>query len=256
MCLFIIAPLLIIGCFSCQKGIEDLDMPVIVDSTNRDYSITDTTYFIDITLDGKRIFQIGGNVRGWSWTNPWYISGDTSIYPYSSLQAEFDSTAEPSFFGLYFSKNEYGLDMNQFVSTYNWWTPLMNETFIDSFFKAGNYSYATLTGKDTTYISSLNPDPARSRTQQLLTNGIHLIWFDETGSAWQTCSGIADQTGSFFTITKNESTTYTFNSDYPGAAQSTDVTADFACNLYNGNGNVIHLTNGKFRMQVRFKQFN
>jgi hypothetical protein len=209
-----------------------------------------------ITLNGKRIFQIGGSVNGWSWTNPWYISGDTSIYPYNGLQAEFDSTAQSSLLGLYFSKNEYGLNMSLYVSTYKWWTPLMHEVFIDSFFKAGSYGYATLTGRDITYTDSLNPDPSRPRTQQLLGSGIHLIWFDEAGQAWQTCSGIADQTGSHFTITKDESTPYTFNSDYPGSAQSTNVLASFACDLCDESVNVLHLTNGKFRMQVTFKQFN
>jgi len=255
--LFLIIPLFfIIACSSCQKGIDALDEPTIIDSTNKDSSITDTTYFIDITLNGKRIFQISSTVKGWSFGNPWYILGDTSIYPYSSLKSEFDSSGEPSFFGLYFSKNEYALNMSTYVSNYNWWTPLMNETFIDSFFKAGDYSYAILTGRDTSYTISPVPDSGWPRTLHLLGTGIHLIWFDETGKAWETCNGTADQSGSYFTITKNKSTPYTFNTDYPGSAQSTDVTASFACNLYDESGNVIHLTNGKFRMQVKFRQFN
>jgi hypothetical protein len=252
-CVIVIALLSFIVYFSsCQKGLDYFNT-VITDSTTTDSTITDTTYFIEFTLNGKRVFQIAGNEK--DWTNSWYILGDTSIYPYSSLQTELDYSWQPSIFGFYFSKNGYGLNVGAY-SSYDWWTPLVKTTFIDSFFRAGNYSYAKLTGRDTTYTSILNPDADRPRTQQLLGDGIHLIWFDSTGKVWQTCSGIADQTGSYFTITKNEFAPFDFFPGYSDYTEKTSVSAKFDCNLYNGEGNVLHLTNGRFRLLLKFKQFN
>lgn len=221
-----------------------------------DSTITDTIYYIDITLEQKRVFEISNRTANWTWSPPWYMIGDTSIYPYSSLQCEFGEVPDGSVHGFYFSKNAYGLDMGKYFSSKDWWDPLMKETFIDSFFQAGDYSYATLLNRDTTYTSPLNPDATRPRTQKLLSSGIHLIWYDGTGKFWQTCSGTADQTGSYFTITKRQAEPFTFQPGYEDYVTAVSLTAKFECNLYDGEGHVLHVSNGKFRLRMRFKQFN
>jgi hypothetical protein len=220
---------------------------------SRDSTITDTTYYIDITLDQKRVLQIAGNVQGWTWTSPWNIYGDTSVYPYSSLKSELDALPYGSIYGLYFSKNQYGLAMGPYFA--KGWL-LMKTSFVDSFFLSGNYDYAKLLNRDTIYTSPLNPDPDRPRTQKLLGSGIHLIWFDSTGTAWQTSSGVADQAGSYFTITKSQSHPDTSLSGFTDYADFIDIWAKFECNLYDDQGHKLHLSNGSFHLLLRFKQFN
>ena len=219
----------------------------------RDSTITDTTYYIDFTLDQKRVFEIWANVEGWTWTPPWSIFGDTLIYPYSGLHCELDAIPTGSIYGFYFSKNAYGLDMGAYFA--KGWL-LMKKSFVDSFFEAADYSYATLLNRDTTYTSPLNPDASRPRSQKLLGSGIHVIWFDSTGKIWQTTSGSADQTGSYFTIAKSQSHPYTSVPGYTNYAYATDIWAEFECNLYDGEGHMLHLANGKFHLLLRFKQFN
>ena len=238
----------IVSLDSCTKR-----SPLAFANPSRDSTITDTTYFIDFTLGQKRVFEIAADVEGWTWTPPWSIFGDTLIYPFSSLQCELDAVPTGSVYGFYFSKNAYGLDMGPYFS--KGWL-LMKKSFVDSFFEAGNYSYATLLNRDTTYTSPLNPDASRPRTQKLLSSGIHLIWFDSTGKTWQTSSSSADQTGSYFTITKNQSDPYTSQPGFTDYAYAADIGATFECNLYDGEGHMLHLANGRFHLLLRFKQFN
>ena len=219
----------------------------------RDSTITDTTYYIDFTLDQKRVFEIAANVEGWTWTPPWSIFGDTLIYPYSSLHCELDAVPTGSVYGFYFSKNVYGVDMGPYFA--KGWL-LMKKSFVDSFFRAGSYDYATLLNRDTTYISSLNPDPDRPRTQKLLSSGIQLIWFDSSGKTWQTTNGSGDQTGSYFQITKSQSNPYTSVPGYEDYSYASDIWAKFECNLYDGEGHMLHLAQGRFHLLLRFKQFN
>ena len=130
--------------------------------------------------------------------------------------------------------------LEPYTSSRLWWTPLILKSFIDSFFQAGNYSYAVSTNKDTTYN-----DIDRSIIKTFLGTGIQLIWVDNTGKIWESAKGMADQTNSFFTITKNVSVPFTFEAGYENYAESTTVTASFQSNLYDDIGNVIHLTNGR-----------
>jgi len=250
LAILILSATLIAGSFgldSCRKQLSGIP------ANFRDSTITDTTYYFDITLGQKRVFEIWANVPGWNWTPPWNIFGDTSIYPYSSLQCELDAVPNGSIYGFYFSKNAYGLDMEPYFLK-SWL--LMKKSFVDSFFRAGDYNYATLINRDTTYTSLHNPDADRSRTQKLLSSGIHLIWFDSTGTVWQTTSGSADQTGSYFTITKSQSNVYTSEPGFTDYVYAVDIWAKFECKLYNDQGHMLRLANGKFHFLLRFKQFN
>jgi hypothetical protein len=151
----------------------------------------------------------------------------------------------------YFLKNSYGLSLEPYAASKRWWTPLIQKSFIDNFFRAGSYDYAVSTSEDTIYMFSPFSDPS---PRKLLSTGIQLAWVDSKGKIWETSKGTSDQTNSFFTITKNVSTSFTFEPGYSDYAVSTLVTACFQCNLYDDAGNVIHLTNGRFRLELQFEQ--
>jgi hypothetical protein len=247
--------LIVSGFTSCQKRINGLKQIIEVDST-----ITDTTQFIDFTLNNERVFQISTTTAdsnsNWSWyplLSFWgFVFPDTVYYPLSSLKGGLrhnDSLYTPAF---YFLKNGYGLDLQTYTATKQWWTPLVQKSFIDGFFQAGNYAFAVSTTKDTTFRLTPFSDPV---TRRLLGSGIQLTWVDAAGKTWQTSKGTADQTNSFFTITKNVSLPFTFQPGYSDYAESTLVTASFQCNLYDDTGNVIRLTNGRFRLELRFEQY-
>ena len=249
---FVVGALLLLGTSavvfslcSCTKRSTIAPLTFVRDST-----IADTTYFIDFNLDRQRVFQIAGR-QGWNWTTPWNIYGDSAVYPFSSLKTELDSLPYGSVHGFYFAKNQYGLDLAPYHANSGWFALI--QPFVDTFFRTGIYNFASLLNRDTTYTSSFNPNPDWPRTQQLLSTGIHLIWFDSTGKYWETTSGAADQTGHSFTITKLIS----YPNDYPsGTTSLIEIWAKFECNLYDDQGNMKHLTNGMFHLPLRFKQFN
>jgi hypothetical protein len=118
-----------------------------------------------------------------------------------------------------------------------------------SFFQPGDYGYAR-TGMDTTitYLGDTATIFGNPLTKTLLTDGINLFWTDSAGKIWETFAGSADQTGSYFTIIKNQP----YSNSNPNYANYTIITTAFDCKLYDGQGGVIHLTNGKFRLPVLF----
>ncbi|HEX4850114.1 MAG TPA: hypothetical protein VFV08_04865, partial [Puia sp.] len=106
-------------------------------------------------------------------------------------------------------------------------------------------------GKDTSYtvVYDIKGDTLTAFINpisgKILTPGIQLTWYDSTGKAWKTYLGIGDQSDSYFKILKTQSVP---NANTPGFSNYAIITAEFECNLYDGKGNVIHLTNGRFRL--------
>ena len=247
--------LLIVGFTSCQKGIGNREDLPTIDST-----ITDTTQFIDITLNGDRIFEISSTTAAahsnWNWypvSSPGNFEfPDSLYYPLSSLKSGLkngDTTAVPAF---YFLKNSYGLSLEAYINSKQWWTPLVKKSFIDSFFQPGNYGYAAGMSKDTSFSFTPFSDPV---TRKLLGSGMQLSWVDSRGILWQTTKGIGDQANSFFTVTDNISLPFIFLTGYADYTESTLITASFQCNLYDDSGHVIRLTNGRFRLKANFQQY-
>jgi hypothetical protein len=126
----------------------------------------------------------------------------------------------------------------------------MNTQALDSFLHAGNYPFSQLS-KDTSYtvVYDSNGDTLSAYgnpvSGRILTTGVQLSWYDSNGKAWKTYLGSGDQSNSYFTIVKTEPDQ---SNTVPGFANYDIITAEFTCNLYDGLGNMIHLTNGRFRL--------
>ncbi len=229
--------------FSCHKDHSHYIPPApLPDST-----ITDTSIYIDITLDNTRILGIQIiNAENPTWGQIWPGStgytGDSLVYIGYRIGAEF--AAAPGFGKLltnqifFFTKGN-SANIRNLVDSSNW-TSVPALDFIDTFFAAGNYQYSAK-ASDTTVTIGMFGTPVQ---RHLMTNGISIAWIDSTGNLWTTFNGAADQSGSYFTIVKN---------DVPAApswGNVTTITATLDCKLYDNNGHVIHLTNGKFRQPM------
>jgi hypothetical protein len=232
---------------SCNKNSNSPYQPPPQVST-RDTTITDSSIYIDVTINGNRIFKIQ-HVDS-SWGMAWFSGNfppDTtvSIYALNRIGGTFDSLTS-TLPGLGFSKGDINYLSYGYPQTYY----LMKSEVLDSFFQAGNYSFSRLS-KDTSYTvvydsqgdtltGYVNPVSGK-----ILTSGIQLSWFDSTGKAWKSYLGTGDQSGSYFKIIKAESIP---NTNTPGYSNYEIVTAEFSCMLYDSLGNSIQLTNGRFRL--------
>ncbi|HWW41411.1 hypothetical protein [Pedobacter sp.] len=216
----------------------------------RDTTLTDSSIYIDVTLNGTRVFRIAGVDSPWGVA---WFSGDLPpdttviIYSLNRIGGVFDSTVN-TYPGLGFSKG----DINYLTYGYPQSYYLMNTKVLDSFFQAENYPFSQLS-KDTSYtvIYDSNGDTlyvVNPISSKILTPGIQLTWYDSTGIAWKSYLGSGDQSNSYFKIVKTDPypTSYTI----PVFSSFIIITAEFGCNLYNGLGNVIHLTNGRFRLMA------
>lgn len=202
--------------FSCTK--EELSYEQIAhNAVMQDTTVTDTSYYTDVTIDGARTFYISGQngsgmyyggsgVRYSGITNT-FNTLDSEGYFYNTNYIEFDKYESPQLFGAISDYN---------VSTFNQW--------INSNYAAGEYSYF---------------DKGASLT---VKNGIILVWTDKNGVKWQTNFG--DQTGSRFTISKSEVT----QGQNSGYITGVSITAIFNCKLYDNNGNMKMLSNGRLRL--------
>jgi hypothetical protein len=238
----------VVGLFSCSKEVSSSGSTMIL-ITNpipvMDSTLTDSTLYIDITLDGNRILRIENGEQGpLAWGTEFGLStADSSVYGYNRLGSSFVSPTslfEPSF---YFGKGNV-----DFPEVRN--SDLLPGNFTDSFFAPGNYNYSIKTG-DTSFNYLGSPSDtvtkfANTLIKTLLSPGINLSWLDSAGTFWETINGTADQTGSFFTITASHITTLTLASKPQGSI----VTAKFDCLLYDNKGHSMHLTNGQFRLWV------
>ena len=227
---------------SCSKNISSPGtIPINADST-----ITDTTLFIDITLDNSRILRIAnGKGSPISWGTEWgFFSTDTSVFPYNRVGCAFfnsQGSYNPSF---EFGKGNYFIGLPVQVPS----------GFTDSFFAPGNYDYSVKT-TDTTYNYLGSPGDTITKfyytyTKTKLSPGINLQWVDSTGTTWETYNGSADQTNSYFTITNSKAL---LNNQTASALElGAIVAAKFACNLYDNKGHVMHVTNGQFRQWILY----
>jgi hypothetical protein len=227
---------------SCSKRVSAPGpVAVLADST-----ITDTSLFIYITLDNNRILRIeNGEHSPLSWGTEWgTFSTDSSVFPYNRVGSAFfnsEGSYTPSF---EFGKGNYYIGLPVHVSS----------NFTDSFFAPGNYNYSVKT-TDTSFNYLGTPGDTVTRfyytyTKTLLSPGINLLWIDSAGTEWETFNGSADQTNSYFTITKNKAllNNQTATAEQIGAI----ITATFDCKLYDNQGHVMHLTNGQFRQWVLY----
>jgi hypothetical protein len=215
----------------------------------RDTTLTDSSIYIDVTLNGTRVFKIQ-HVDS-SWGMAWFSSDfptDTTvvIYRLNRIGGVFDSLTNASP-GLGFSKGDISYLMFGYPQSYY----LMNTKALDSFFQTGNYPFSQLS-KDTSYtvVYDSNGDTLTAFVNpvsgKILTPGIQLSWYDSTGKAWKTYLGSGDQRDSYFKIVKTDPDPP--SNTIPGFSNYAIITAEFGCNLYDGLGNVIHLTNGRFRL--------
>jgi hypothetical protein len=103
----------------------------------------------------------------------------------------------------------------------------------------------TINGNDTTAqeIAFLAPGSYSYSTNPAILNGVGFVWADANGKIWKTDYGSAEQQGSNFTIT-DAKLNYLPN----GRLVSIAFTAVFNCKLYDDNGNIKLLSNGKLRL--------
>ncbi len=209
-----------------------------------DTVLTDTSIFIDFVLDGKRIFGIqkenaGIYEGGQEWGN---FLTDTSIFNWNRIGSSFVNGNTKGLPYFAFTKGSINLSKSHYSDSTP--GPVLYKA-VDTFFQSGNYNYAVRT-HDTTYNYYYNDAILDSSvTHSLLSSGITILWIDAMGKTWQTFDGTANQTGSYFTILKNE---VIANPNAPGYTSINIITVQFACNLYDKAGNVMHITNGKFRL--------
>jgi len=171
---------------SCSKNNSSTTQDLTsISSLLADTVITDTSIFIDITLDGKRILGIqNGRSNQWSWGLEWGGPlSDTSIFEFDRMGATFESANETGLPIFAFSKGniDYTSLFPRDTLTPSY-TLLLPVHIIDSFFLPGNYSYSVLTN-DTTfdYLGDTITRFAFPITKILLSSGINILWVDSTG---------------------------------------------------------------------------
>ena len=78
------------------------------------------------------------------------------------------------------------------------------------------------------------------------TDGIEIRWTDADGKSWSTAYGSGNQDNSDITIT--EKVTIEYPSNLIGSRPLFRIQGTFNCRLYDGSGNSIDVTNGKFSL--------
>ena len=197
-----------VSCEGCLQTIKPLPTPV-----------GDSTIFYQFSLDNKNYQAIAFEnnftvVTTLNWSNT--ADRDSGAVMGSFLVPRNTTTflLAPFTFGL-----ERGIVKNYSALTLN--------TF-QSFFGAGNYSYANL----------LEVMPPFTPISQ---NGVAFLWVDEAGVIWRTDNGNGNQDGSSFKITNRQDITYQWSTTpFPMR-----VTAEFNCKIYDDNGRSKRITNGK-----------
>jgi hypothetical protein len=244
------------GCFFCVIGVSSCSKSNFGSNiTSPDTSITSSTIYIDITLNGTRTLGVeNGHSNQWAWGSLWDVPfADTSIFPYNRLGTTFVSADQANLPSFSFSKgslNYYAMFPYAVDSGSKSYYSLLPAGALDSFFAPGNYDYSQVKGDTSiTILGDTVVNLPNGLTKTLLTSGINVMWKDSTGTIWQTFSGTGDQTGSYFTILTN---TPNSAQSLPGYETGTTITANLDCMLYDGKGNSMHLTNGRFRLPILY----
>lgn len=234
------AIVLLAGLLSCGKSTTFIPGKKIVDTV-----ITDSTIFIDITLDGKRTLGIYDSAASPpSWGAQWgEIDPDSTLFTYDRVGITFLQ-------GMYNSVPQFCFSIgsvNLFRQPTALHEPAISEISVaDAFFAPRSVNYSQYAG-DTSFNEV--GDSAivfyHTLTRKLLSPGVNISWQDSTGTIWESAYGTADQTGSYFTITA-----FQLRNETSGYAGTVTLTASFACTLYDGKGHSIRLTQGRLRQTM------
>jgi hypothetical protein len=242
--LFLPATALILfsGLQSCRKSNPVLPGNIL----NVDTVISDSTNFIDVTLDGKRTLGINDPALSPpAWGNIWSPNDpDTSIFMYNRVGTSFAKNTPNSLPQFSFSLGTvYPFSKPPGQPPAN----IIEVSVADSFFSPRNVNYSQYAG-DTSFSEVGDSTIVfwRTLTRTLLSPGVTISWVDSTGTVWETLYGAADQTGSYFTITAFQLR----NAALPGYANIVTLTAGFACTLYDGKGHFMRLTQGRLRQTM------
>lgn len=233
----------IFATYSCSKDVNP-NSPAQTTTLSADTVITDTTIFIDITVENVRTFQAQNPNDPKTWYIVWGLSPvDSTVYPYDRLSSAFTGPGANFTPSLEFSKGNVGFHPVGSL-------PL---DFTDSFFAPGNYHYSVKTA-DTTYNYVGTPTDTLTffpqfYTKTKLSDGVNISYYDSLGTEWETFNGTADQTGSSFTVLSAKPIN---DGNTTGKPIGAIVTATFDCILYDKKGNSKHLTNGRFRQAVYY----
>jgi len=84
-------------------------------------------------------------------------------------------------------------------------------------------------------------------SEQAERDGVVIQWVDAAGTLWSSDLGAADQTGSSFTVTTNTKIEYQPGQSVYGQYITRGT---FSCTLYDGNGNSIHIRDGRFTLHT------
>jgi hypothetical protein len=243
--LFILIPAVIIaviaGLSSCRRSNGAPPQPAV----NTDTVITDTTIFIDITLDGNRTLGILDPATSPTpWGNVWgAIDPDSNLFIYNRIGADFVQNTLKSLPAFTFTLGNLNLYSRIASGIYL----ILPAGTVDSFFASGNFPYSKYAG-DTSFneVGDTLTLFYRTLTRTKLSPGVNISWVDSAGTVWETLYNPAEQTDSYFTVTGVKLR----NASIPGYVNIATVTANFACTLYDKQGHSIHLTNGRLRQAV------
>jgi len=208
---------------SCRKDSFNGPGSVQIPKANQpgsDTMLNDTSFYVDVTIDGVRTFYISGRngcdmyYGGGGLMDFSGITSDSNTYPalgsyYNTSFLEFDKFDYPAHAG---PPTDYD------TAGYNAWA-------------VSNYAPGTY------YFYS---QPA----QLSLFNGITLVWTNALGVQWKTNSG--DESTASFQIVKEEP----LYAHPGGYVKAINVSALFSCILYEPSGTPHLLTNGKFRLGI------
>ncbi len=214
--------LLAASIWSCKKDNSN-EQPVqqhVYNQTPEDTTLTDTSFYTDITINGQRVFYISGRQGSAMYYGGTYAENYSGITNDANTHAYADSSAYINF--LEFGKLEFPVHtqapFNYDPADFNAWA-LSN-------FATGMYDYLG------------------AGSQLTVENGIVLTWTDGSGVQWKT--NIGNQDGNYFNIVKEEAI-YLSPGNY---ISGITVTAVFNCKVYDGNSHMKQITNGRLRLAV------
>jgi hypothetical protein len=95
----------------------------------------------------------------------------------------------------------------------------------------------------------LSTGPVSFGSEEKEINGVEVRWIDASGKKWSSAFGTGDQSGSSFTVTSHDTTNFRANGLL---GPLYDSKGTFNCRLYDGAGNSMEVTDGKFAIQTDF----
>jgi hypothetical protein len=193
---------LIIFSASCTK--DDNDDGVNYGTPHQDTTSVDSLWHFSMDIDGITVSGMEDSTIEGEWHN----SQVDNTAPDSSIKNYGSAFVDMVTFMPILDVNRNG---QKFLGLY------MPDSLVGPYFTPGTYNF------------SIENEP-----------GVSIHWMDSTGTMWGTDLGVADQTGSEFTIeASQQDTSFT---DY-----TIKVRAHFNCTFYNSNnGDTKSVTNGEY----------